>query len=134
MTTEMQTLLEPLTQRHAALNGEVENLHKRIAEIEGERRQITKVLRAAGLLTTTNGRKRGGKRVPSEDRLVLAERYLATTAESFSAGDMGKALGWPNPMAGQVIATLRDTGKIRLVGRKEGVNHVVRLYKVTDNG
>lgn len=134
MIVDMQTLLEPLTQRYATLNVEVEELHRRIADIEGERRQITKVLRSAGLLTTTNGRKRGGKKVPTEERLALAERYLATTTDSFSAGDMGKALGWPNPLVGQVIATLRDMGKIRLIGRKEGVQHVVRLYKVTDNG
>jgi predicted transcriptional regulator len=135
MTTDLiRRTLQPLLDEKEKMDGIVSDLEEELAEAKQERKIVEKLLIDGGLIerpeAKTNGSKPRTGKDPgsiSEEMLDRAREAIETTPalrdDEFRNADLREAMGVAEATANKAIVRLRETGEVRLVGKRGQANY-----------
>jgi predicted nucleic acid-binding Zn-ribbon protein len=136
MTTELiRRTLQPLLDEFKKMDGIVSDLEEELAEAKGERKTVEKLLIDGGLIerpepkASSNGKPKTGKDANSisEEMLDRAREAIETNSnlaeDEFKTADLKAAMGVAEATANKAIIRLRETGEVRLVGKRGQANY-----------
>lgn len=120
---DIEQIMEPLMRDRARIEREEQDLKLQLAKLHEEKRTITKVLRAAGLVESTYAqRAKNGKLDDGTiDRVRQAIRTEFPVGERFTRTMLDQRIeGIGTSTIERVLGVLRTEGVIRMTGKVKG--------------